>query len=325
MSPLALVQTATPYIGHGFPPHWGWYIVLYFFFGGIAAGVFFIATMLLLAGDPRDRDTVRLGYLLAFPLLLVCAVLLILDLGVPTRFWHLLLQNKNLPALQLKPWSPISMGTWIVSGFGLFSFVAFLGALVDTGRARWAPLVQATQRARALARPLRLAWTLIGTLFGFALAGYTGVLVMATTIPVWQQSRVLGGLFLASGASAAYAVLTLLLLRRGRAHEDPAVVKLARADRFTLVLELVLLAGLLLALGGRSATLLRGGFGVLFWLGVVGVGLLLPLVLHRWAVRGWDPDRRAVAAAVCVLIGGLLLRFVIVMSPQYPAVHLWAL
>ena len=223
MSALALAQVASPYVGHGFPPHWGWYIVLYFFFGGIAAGAFFIATMLLLAGDQRDAETVRLGYLLAFPLLLVCAVLLILDLGVPARFWHLILQNKNLPALQLKPWSPISLGTWVVTGFGLFSFVAFLGALVDAGKARWAPLVRLTARARALPRPVTVGWNLLGTVFGFFLAGYTGVLVMATTIPVWQEARVLGGLFLASGASAAYAVLTLLLMRRGRAHEDPVV------------------------------------------------------------------------------------------------------
>jgi len=325
MSAHLLAQVATPYVGHGFPPHWGWYIVLYFFLGGIAAGAFFIATLLSLAGDPRDADTVRLGYLVAFPLLLVCALLLILDLGVPTRFWHLLLQNRNLPAVQLKPWSPISVGTWVVSGFGVFSFAAFLGALVDAGRTRWRPLVRGAERGRALPRPLRLAWHVVGTFFGFGLAGYTGVLVMATTIPVWQDARVLGGLFLASGASAAYAVLTLLLLRRGRSHADPAVAKLARADRFTLVLELLLIAGLVVALGERIGSLLRGGFGVLFWLGVVGVGLLLPLGLHRHAVPGRDAHRRAVAAAVCVLIGGLLLRFVIVMSPQYPAVQLWAL
>lgn len=322
---LVLAQVDSPYVGQGFPPHWGWYIVLYFFFGGIAAGAYFISTMLPLTGDPRDRETIRLGYLLAFPLLLVCAVLLIVDLGVPSRFWHMVLQNKNLPALQLKPWSPISIGTWIVTVFGLFSFVAFLGALVDSGRGSWAPLVRATERVRRLPRPLRLAWNVLGTLVGFALAGYTGVLVMATTIPVWQEAKVLGGLFLVSGASAAFAALMLLLIRRGRSHRDPSLAKLARADGFMLLLELVLIAALVLTLGRHAGTLLRGGFGVLFWLGVVGIGVLLPLVLHRRPILGWDEHRRAVAAAVCVLVGGLLLRFVIIMSPQYPAVALWAL
>jgi hypothetical protein len=32
-----------------------------------------------------------------------------------------------------------------------------------------------------------------------------------------------------------------------------------------------------------------------------------------------------VVASMCVLAGGLILRFVIVMAPQWPAVRLWAL
>jgi formate-dependent nitrite reductase membrane component NrfD len=320
-----LAQAATPYVGHGFPPHWGWYIVLYFFFGGIAAGAYFVATMLLLAGDPRDRDTIRLGYLISFPLLLVCAVLLILDLGVPLRFWHMLVQSKDIPALLFKPWSPISLGTWILTGFGIFSSVAFIGVLVDVGRVRWQPVLRAADWARGRPRPLFVAWNVVGTVFAFALAGYTGVLVTATTVPAWQQARLLGALFLVSGASASYSLLTLLLLRRGRRHADPSVAKLERAERFTIAFELVLIAGTLVMLGGAARELLRGGFGVLFWLGVVGVGLVVPIVLRRASVRGWDEHRRAAVAAVCVLIGGLLLRFVVVMSPQYPAVRLWAL
>lgn len=325
MSAELLAQVATPVVGHGFAPHWGWYIVLYFFFGGLCAGAYFIATLLLFLGDARDRETIRLGYLISFPLLLVCAILLILDLGVPLRFWHMMLQSKNVPELMLKPWSPISLGTWILSAFGLFSFVAFLGALVESGRLRWAPLLRAADRARGLPRPLVVSWNVLGSVFGFGLAGYTGVLVTATTIPVWQNARLLGGLFLASAASASYALLMLLLLRRGRSHADPSVAKLARADRFTMVVEFVLIAGLVLTLGQASRPITTGGFGALFWLGAVGVGLVVPFLLHRTTLGGWDAHRREVIAAVCVLVGGLILRFVVVMSPQYPVVPLWAL
>jgi formate-dependent nitrite reductase membrane component NrfD len=320
-----LAQVATPVIAHGFVPHWGWYIVLYFFFGGLCAGAYFVATLLLILGDPRDRETIRLGYLISFPLLIVCAILLILDLGVPLRFWHMIFQSENVPELMLKPWSPISLGTWIVSGFGLFSFVAFLGALVDSGRLRWSPALRAADRVRGLPRPAVVAWNVVGSVFGFGLAGYTGVLVTATTIPVWQNARLLGGLFLASAASASYALLVLLLLRRGRVHSDPTVAKLARADRFTVVLELLLIVGLVLTLGQASRPLTTGGFGVLFWLGAVGLGMVAPLLLHRTTLGGWDAHRREVIAAVCVLVGGLILRFVVVMSPQYPMVPLWAL
>ena len=92
-----------------------------------------------------------------------------------------------------------------------------------------------------------------------------------------------------------------------------------------MVLELVLVVLLVLMLGEAARPLTTGGFGVVFWLGVVGLGLLAPLLLHRGAVRGWAEHRRELIAAVCVLLGGLLLRFVVVMSPQYPAVSLWSL
>jgi formate-dependent nitrite reductase membrane component NrfD len=322
--PPGIVQVGTQPIGHGFAPRWGWYIVLYFFLGGLSAGTYFASTMLLLAGDRRDHDAVRLGYLLSLPLLLVCALLLILDLGVPTRFWHMVVQSKNVPEPMFKPWSPISLGTWILTLFGLFSSVGFLGALVEAGRIRWAPAVRIADWMRRGPRPLVLVWHLAGIVWAFALAGYTGVLVSATTIPVWQNARLLGALFVASAASTSYALLLLLLLRRGLpAHAT--IAKLARADRFAMALELVLLLLLLLVLGRFAEPLISGGFGVVFWLGVVGLGLLFPVVLHRRPLRGWDLPRRERMAAVCVLVGGLLLRFVVVMSPQFPQVRLWAL
>src|SRR5262245_35422450 len=61
------------------PPEWRWLIVAYFFLGGIAGGSYFIAVLIDLFGDPRDRPLARLGYLAAFPLVVVCGLLLILD------------------------------------------------------------------------------------------------------------------------------------------------------------------------------------------------------------------------------------------------------
>jgi formate-dependent nitrite reductase membrane component NrfD len=320
-----LAQVGSPYVGHGFPPHWGWYIVLYFFLGGLSAGTYFIATLLLLNGDPHDREVARLGYLISFPLLLVCALILILDLGVPVRFWHMVMQSHHVPRPMFKPWSPISLGIWIFTVFGLFSFVAFAGALIDMGRLRWRPLLAAAERVRRLPRPLITGWHVLGTLLGFGLGGYTGVLVTSTTIPVWHNARLMGALFLVSAASTSYALLMLLLLRRGWERAHPTVVKLARADRFSMGLELAIIVVMLLLLGPLARPLITGGFGLLFWIGVVGLGLVFPLLLQRGVLRGWAEPRREGLAAVCALLGGLLLRFVILMSPQYPAVPPWSL
>jgi formate-dependent nitrite reductase membrane component NrfD len=325
MTAPVLAQIGSPYVGHGFPPHWGWYIILYFFCGGLAGGTYFIATLLHLVGDPRDRDAIRLGYLISFPLLLVCALLLILDLGVPLRFWHMVVESKQIPKPMFKPWSPISLGTWILTSFGLFSAAAFVWALVDQGRLRWAPAVRLVRWARERPRPVMVAWNAVGIVVGLALAGYTGVLVTATTIPTWHNARLMGALFLVSAASTSYALLMLLLLRRDPVRARPTVAKLARADRFSMVLELLIVVLLVLVLGEAARPLTTGGFGAVFWVGVVGLGLLVPLLLHRGVLRGWTEHRRELIAAVCVLVGGLLLRFVVVMSPQWPAVSLWSL
>jgi formate-dependent nitrite reductase membrane component NrfD len=316
---------ANPQSGYGLPPHWGWYIVLYFFLGGLAAGTYAIATMLNLVGDPRDRDAVRLGYLLAFPLVAVCGVLLIVDLGKPLRFWHMLVQSENIPELLFKPWSPISLGTWIVTAFGAFSVVSFLGALVDTGRLRWERAVRVDRWVRGLPRPLFLLWGVAGTIVGFALAGYTGVLVTGTSIVFWHNARLMGALFLISAASTSYALLMLLLLRRGRSHTDGTVEKLARADQWAIGLELLVLVAMLVLLGAVARPIIAGGYGVIFWLGVVVVGLLAPLLLHRVRWERVAEPRRTVLGAACVLVGGLLLRFVVVMAPQWPEVRPWQL
>ena len=323
---LLLQIAANPQSGVALPPHWGWWVILYFFFGGLAAGSYFIATMLELVGDPRDDDAVRLGYLLAFPLVVLCGLLLVVDLGVPLRFWHMLVQSERPPLPMFKSWSPISVGSWVLFIFAFFAFVSFVGVLVQEGRLRWRPLVAADRWARSRPRPFALLWGILGAFFGFFLAGYTGVLVTGTSIPFWHNARLMGALFLASAASTSYALLILLLMRRGRTHADSTVEKLARADRLAIVLEIVVLAIMLVLLGGVARPMIAGGFGVVFWLGVVIVGLLLPLAFH-WSGRVGpaSAERRATLAAACVLVGGFLLRFVVVMSPQWPSVPLWYL
>ena len=120
-------------------PEWEWWIVFYFFFGGIAGGAYFTSAIIELVGRPEDRPIARMGYYIAFPLSVICAILLILDLGRPERFWHMIVYSKTL--LPWPVWDlPISVGSYALLFFGLFSFLSFLDALVETGRLPWAPL-----------------------------------------------------------------------------------------------------------------------------------------------------------------------------------------
>ena len=75
-------------------PAWGWWIVGYFFLGGIAAGAYFAATLIEAIGRDEDRPVARAGYRLALPLIAVCGIFLILDLDRPERFWHMMFQSE---------------------------------------------------------------------------------------------------------------------------------------------------------------------------------------------------------------------------------------
>src|SRR5919204_3106773 len=165
-------------------PDWAWWIVLYFFVGGVTGGVYFTAAWLDLFGDETDRWGMRVGYLLAFPFILVCALLLIIDLRQPLRFWHMIFESERFPLPILKPYSPMSLGSAILAIFGLIAFLSFLDALFAKGGWWHAP-----------GNPLGKLISLLGGLAGLALAGYTGLLLNTTNLPVWANSPWISALF----------------------------------------------------------------------------------------------------------------------------------
>src|SRR5690242_3841966 len=69
---------------------WHWAIIWYFFFGGLAAGCYVIASLAALFGPREARAITRTGYYLSLLALLPCPPLLIVDLGKPERFLHML-------------------------------------------------------------------------------------------------------------------------------------------------------------------------------------------------------------------------------------------
>ena len=112
------------------PPDWGWLIVFYFFFGGLAGGCYFLAVLIDLFGRPEDRPLARLGYYISFPCIIISGLLLTVDLYRPERFWHMLIESNTFRPM-FKPWSPMSLGSWALLIFGIFSFISFLSALEE--------------------------------------------------------------------------------------------------------------------------------------------------------------------------------------------------
>jgi len=204
----------------------------------------------------------------------------------------------------LKTYSPMSFGAWGLLVFSAFAFLSFLGALGEDER----------RHRFSFLRPPSVIGTIVsalGGLAGFFLVSYTGVLLAVTNRPIWSDTTLLGAVFLVSSASTSIALLMLLGSRR--VFLVGGLRALARFDTFVLVLELITLVALVVSLGSLARVWLSA-WGALLLLGVVGIGIIVPLILE---VRAHSPlSASARAAAVLVLVGGFLLRVVIVLSSE---------
>ncbi len=285
-------------------PTWTWEIIWYFFFGGLAAGSYVIASIATLFGSQEDRIVARWGYYLSILAILPCPPLLIKDLGRPERFLHML--------RMFKVKSPMSMGTWALMSFSFFSGItAVIQAARDGMLGRW-------WGARLLANlPQRLI-ALPGTAFGLFLGGYTGVLLTATSVPLWSRSKLLGGIFITSAISTSSALISFVL----RLVNAPArtLHKLERLEVAAILLELTGLLSFLRQSGRAARPLVGNGpaeHGRTFWSLVIGGGLALPWLMQVSALltgRRGNKQRRArgMLASLLVLVGGYFLRRTIV-------------
>jgi formate-dependent nitrite reductase membrane component NrfD len=217
----------------------------------------------------------------------------------------MLIQSERVLPM-FKYWSPMSVGAWGLLLFSGLALLATLGALHEAGQMRW-----------TLLRPLHggvigSLIAVLGGLCGLFLAGYTGALLSVTNRPLWADTTWLGLLFLLSGASTAAALLMLLGLLRG-ARTSATVHWLARMDRGTLILELLALIILTVSLSPVLRVWMNV-WGLLLLVGVVLAGILLPLSLE------WRPrllGRLSLpAGAVLVLLGGFLLRAIVILSSE---------
>jgi formate-dependent nitrite reductase membrane component NrfD len=304
-------------------PEWTWYILFYFFLAGLSGGSYVIATLLRISSNPSDRLATRVGYYVAFPALVVCPILLTLDLTRPLRFWHMLVNTTPGDLAPIfKYWSPMSVGAWALTVFGIFVTVSFLEALVRDRVIRTA----ITDRAvRLLDGVVGTAWSILGALVGLFIAGYTGVLLAVSNQPVWSDTWALGGLFLASGLTGSAALIGWLARYRPDIRDSDSVF--VRGERIFALLELGLIVVFVLTLIAPGALGRAFGFPwALLWL-VVLAGVVVGLsgritMRHQTTTEGTEgtvaveSTRTVAVMALLVLIGVLALRAAVIFSAQ---------
>jgi polysulfide reductase chain C len=291
---------------------WGMPIVLYLFFAGVAAGAFCFAA--LTGGRHGEGFTAcsRAAALLVPPVLAFGLAMLIIDLGYKIRFWF------TMTAFNMV--SPMSLGVWLLT---LFSIIATIYAVF------WIPAAE-RERIPVIGRwPLWsrqkvrdvLGWA--GIPVALLVAIYTGVLLSTTSIPLWRNSA-LPVLFCFSAMDTGFAggVLLALLFSYGKRQEiiDGPFQWLEGSYRILLpayilaVLAFFLLFFIPVMRPEVLIPLITGRSGLVWWLGVIGIGVLLPLIL------GFRKAKISLSMVFIVLgaplAGGFLLRLVLVFTGQ---------
>jgi hypothetical protein len=171
--PAVAASSETGYAGMTVTKVPGWHgmIAVDALLNGMATGLFLVAALSEFAAPAVFLRVAKVAYPVALLLLLVDLGLLVLDLGDPLRFHHML--------RTFKPGSPMSLGTWCLTIFSLpltaaagLSLLALLGYDFE-----WA----------------RIGAVLLGLLPGFGSAAYKGVLLSTNAQPGWKDARWMGG------------------------------------------------------------------------------------------------------------------------------------
>ena len=156
----------------------------------------------------------------------------------------------------------------------------------------------------------------LNMILGAMLGMYTGILLSSLGArPLWSTS-ILWMLFLISGLSGAAAFIHLIAKNKGERE------LLAKADNGFLVIELFVIG--LMPIGLITSTqvhfnaaflLIDGPFASSFWVFVIALGIVIPLIIQLLAVN--HKIQHTPVAPIMVIVGGLILRFVIVAAGQH--------
>lgn len=270
------------------PPVWGWEIACYFFVEGVSAGIYTLGTVADLVGVRRYRNTVTYSRLLALTSMMPAPALLIMDLGRPERFHHML--------RVFKPRSPMNLGTWALTGYAFFTTLR--AVLSVANRLPRVPLLSAVLKMI----PERL-FSAAGLPFAITMLSYPGVLLESTSIPVWTQTPFLAPLIAASSMSSGAAAMSLV----GEwTRDEPAVSRVMKMENASFVAEGACLGAYLATANTSSKPLVSGGQSKLFWVGAVALGMVVPAILRQRKSR-----IARIASALLTLAGSFALKWAI--------------
>jgi len=179
---------------------WGLYISNFTFLVGMAAAAVMLVIPVYVYKNKELEDVVILGELLAIAAIVMCLLFVVVDLGRPDRFWHLIpfIGKFHFPISMLS-WDVLVLNIYLLLNLHVCGYVLYMKYLgKKPSKMLYIPFVF-----------ISIIWAVsIHTVTAFLFAGLVGR-------PFWN-SAILGPRFIASAFAAgpAFIVLSLQLIRR---------------------------------------------------------------------------------------------------------------
>ena len=267
-------------------PPWHGLVAWDMLFNGLTTGLFLVAALGELAEPSIFERVARIAYPVAFVFLVIDLIFLVIDLGDPWRFHHML--------RVFKPGSPMSLGVWSLTAYSLPLALAALLCLLPGG-----PSLEWVRKAAVVLALVPAVASMI----------YKGVLLSTSAQPGWKDARWLGGYHTSGAVVLGCAEAIVLAYMTG----EPRVLEVLRPALGVLLVVHAIPSALLYAelrpalqrvldrgQRWRAAALVSGG------------GLLVPLCL---VLFGSGPIV-LLTASLLIFLGNLSARFVLVKLPQ---------
>lgn len=288
-------------------PEWTWLLVVEMSLAAIAAGTYFAYGSMEIGGHREDRRVTHKLGLIPLPLMLLVALILIVDLGQPGRFINLILTASSAVPERGGPlmWntaSPLSIGTYVITLFGFFTLVAFIDSLRHAGppqtRDWWERIAH------------NKVFQGVGGFFALLTGSYSGVLINVTQQTVWTDTILHGAVYCAMAAFSGVGVAAIIAQRSGAS--EGTVRALRDALLWIAAINAVLLVLMLVNLNVYAQPLVLSlTVAPVFWIGVVALGLAVPLYL---LVTGRVTPGRVALAGWLALVAAVSLRYSILFS-----------
>ncbi len=281
---------------------WGYQIWLEMWLGGMAGGAFLVAFLYELFSGQKNKQLLRPATFIAIPLVVMALILSLLDLGMMDRFWHMM--------VVIMPLSPIWIGAILLAGFvGLCVIMALL--YIVAGR-------KGAENSKGILSFIGLlSW--INAIIAAVLIAYSGVMLAASNVPLWADTPLMPSLFVASAAATGVAILifSALIYRSAWQESGETLKKLSGALSIVVIIQVLLLAGLVVMAGDSAKVMVTGSLMIPFFadIALLVLGIVL-IVAARAKIEKGGMRAVAILASLLVIVGGLLMRAVIIIGGQ---------